>query len=142
MRRVSIGTIMLLVIAGMIFATVTLSAQNSGHTDTKKLKNPVKSTPESIAAGKVLYAKSCTFCHGSTGKGDGPVAASTKGTKPSNIADDKWDHGSTDGEIFTNIKDGIGPKFEMKASKGKIADQDIWHLVNYVRSLGPAATTK
>ena len=49
-----------------------------------------------------------------------------------------WDHGSTDGEIFTNIKDGIGPKFDMKAMKAKIPmDTDIWNIVNYLRSLGP-----
>jgi hypothetical protein len=58
-------------------------------------------------------------------------------TKPSDLSDAKWDHGSTDGEIFVAIRDGIGPKFEMKGQKGKITDQDMWHLVNYIRSLGP-----
>jgi hypothetical protein len=58
-------------------------------------------------------------------------------TRPSDLSDAKWDHGATDGEIFVSIRDGIGPKFEMKGQKGKITDQDMWHLVNYVRSLGP-----
>ena len=51
-------------------------------------------------------------------------------------------HGSTDGEIFTNIKDGIGPKFDMKPMKAKMMDPDIWNVVNYVRSLGPKSKTK
>jgi hypothetical protein len=51
-----------------------------------------------------------------------------------------WDHGSTDGEIFTNIKDGVGPKFDMKPMKAKIPmETDIWNVVNYLRSLGPKA---
>jgi len=58
-------------------------------------------------------------------------------TKPSNLSDDKWDHGSTDGEIFVVIRDGVPPKFEMKGQKGKLMDQDMWNLVNFLRSLNP-----
>ena len=91
----------------------------------------------SISAGQKLYAKACMMCHGQTGKGDGPVVKSMKpeATKPSSLTDDQWDYGSTDGEMFVAIRDGIGPKFEMKGQKGKISEQEIWHLVNYVRSL-------
>lgn len=129
---------MRLVIAAMIFVTMSLIAQNGGNAEAKKLKNPAKATPESIAAGKAVYMKNCTFCHGQAGEGDGAVAKSTKGTKPSNLVDAKWDHGSSDGEIFINIKEGIGPKFEMKATKAKITDPEIWNVVNFIRSLVPA----
>ncbi len=73
------------------------------------------------------------------GKGDGAIVASLKpeATKPPNLTDAEWKHGSTDGEIFTVIHDGIGPKFEMKGQAGKLSDMDIWNVVNYVRSLGP-----
>ena len=137
MRRVSVGTILVLVCALTI--SISLVAQTNGNAAGKSLKNPAKASPESIAAGKEIYTKRCIFCHGETGKGDGPVAASTKGTKPSNLADAKWDHGSTDGEIFVAIRDGIGPKFDMKGSKGKISDPEIWNVVNFIRSLGCTA---
>ena len=111
---------------------VGASAQN-GNAEAAKLKNPVKMGPASIAAGKVAYGKYCKFCHGDDAKGNGPLAP--KGTNPPNLIDADWIHGSTDGEIFTNIKDGIGPKFDMKAMKAKMMDTDIWNVVNYLRSL-------
>lgn len=101
-------------------------------TTATKLKNPVKSTPESIGAGEKVYRKYCRFCHGDDLKGNGPLAP--KGTNPPDLIDNTWDHGSTDGDIFATIRDGIGPKFDMKPQKA-IADQDIWHVVNYMRSV-------
>jgi len=80
------------------------SAQTPGG-DAAKMKNPVKPTPESIDAGKTAYNKYCKFCHNEGGTGNGALAP--KDTHPPNLVDAKWDHGSTDGEIFTNIKEGI-----------------------------------
>lgn len=117
----------------ILFISVSASAQ--GNAAAAKLKNPVKTSPDSIKAGEVAYGKYCKFCHGPDAKGNGPLAP--KGTNPPNLIDAMWDHGSTDGEIFTNIKDGIGPKFDMKPMAAKIMDPDIWNLVNYLRSLGP-----
>jgi mono/diheme cytochrome c family protein len=106
--------------------------------DAKELRNPVPSTPESLAAGAQSYTKACAVCHGATGTGDGKLAAATAayGAKPSNLADDVWDHGSTDGEIFVVIRDGIGPDFNMPGFKGRLSDAEIWSVVIYVKSLG------
>ena len=70
------------------------------------MKNPVKSTPESLAAGRKLYDAQCASCHGVSGKGDGKMAASLNPPKPSDLTDAAWKHGATDGEIFTVVKDG------------------------------------
>lgn len=99
-----------------------------------KMKNPVAASPESIAAGKAAFTKNCRFCHGADAKGNGPMAP--QGTHPSDLTDAKWDRGSSDGEIFVVIRDGAGPKFDMKGYKGKLADTDIWNVVNYLRSIG------
>ncbi len=99
------------------------------------MKNPVASTEASIEKGAQLYAKNCVFCHGATGKGDGRLAP--KDVHPANLTDATWDRGSTDGEIFAVIANGAGPDFKMKGVKGRVSDTDIWHIVNYVRSLGP-----
>jgi mono/diheme cytochrome c family protein len=102
--------------------------------DPAKLKNPVKATAESAAAGQAVFQKYCRFCHGADATGDGPLAP--KGTHPPNLVDDTWSHGSSDGEIFTNIRDGIGPTFDMKPNKDKLSEQEIWNVVNYLRSIG------
>ena len=122
---------------GVAFATaVTLSAQNpGGSAEGKAMKNPVASSAASITAGQAAYAKNCRFCHGPEAKGDGPMAP--KDTHPSDLTDAKWDRGATDGEIFLVIRDGAGPDMKMKGYKGRMADNDIWNVVNYLRSLGP-----
>ena len=127
---------LILAIALVVTLGVVLFAQAGG--DPKKLKNPVPANAQSIQAGNAIFQKSCAVCHGPMGKGDGAIVASLKpeATKPPNLTDAEWKHGSTDGEIFTVIHDGIGPKFEMKGQAGKLSDQDIWNVVNYVRSLG------
>ena len=119
----------------VVSLSVGLSAQNiGGSPEARKVKNPVAATPESIAAGKATFMKTCKFCHGEDAKGDGPMAP--KDSHPANLVDDKWDRGSTDGEIFAVIRNGAGPKFDMKPNK-TLHDQDIWNIINYLRSIGP-----
>jgi mono/diheme cytochrome c family protein len=119
--------------AWLVALTVAVAGAQAPKSAASKVKNPVKPTAESIAAGKTTYNKYCKFCHNEDGTGNGALAP--KDTHPPNLIDATWDHGSTDGEIFTNIKDGIGPKFDMKPMKAKMMDTDIWNVVNYLRSL-------
>jgi len=58
-----------------------------------------------VKAGQALYVTHCAACHGNAGRGDGPSAAGFA-TKPADLTDDKWDHGSTDGELFAIIWNG------------------------------------
>jgi mono/diheme cytochrome c family protein len=114
--------------------TVGVAAQNpGGNPDAKKMKNPVASSPESIKAGQAAFQKNCRFCHGANAKGNGPMAP--EGTHPSDLTDAKWDRGDSDGELFVVIRDGAGPKFDMKGYKSKMTETDIWSVVNYLRSL-------
>jgi mono/diheme cytochrome c family protein len=46
-----------------------------------------------------------------------------------------WDHGSTDGAIFDNIKNGVAPDFNMTPWKDQLKDDEIWNVVNYLRSI-------
>jgi mono/diheme cytochrome c family protein len=104
-----------------------------GNAEAAKMKNPVASSPESIKTGQAAFQKNCRFCHGADAKGDGPMAP--EGTHPSNLTDAKWDRGSSDGEIFAVIRDGAGPKFDMKGYKSKMTETEIWNVVNYIRSV-------
>lgn len=106
------------------------------HADAAKLQNPVAPEGASIDAGKKVYADQCAGCHGDTGKGDGPMAAYTGDPLPSDFTDAEWKHGSTDGEIFTVIRDGVDGT-GMKDFAKDLETNDIWNLVNYVKTLGP-----
>src|SRR5215831_13512354 len=131
MRRVLFA----LIPASFVVCAAVAGAQNpGGNPEAAKMKNPVKATPESIAAGKAAFAKNCRFCHGADAKGNGPMAP--QGTHPSDLTDAKWDRGSTDGEIFAVIRDGAGPKFDMKGYKSKMTEPEIWNIVNFLRSVG------
>jgi mono/diheme cytochrome c family protein len=123
-------------VVGARVATPSTSAQEP---DAKSISNPVPASPESVSAGAQSYSKLCVLCHGATAGGDGKLAAATAayGVRPSNLTDDTWQHGSTDGEIFVVIRDGIGPDFNMPAYAGRLSEVEIWNIVNYIRSLGP-----
>ena len=134
MRRVTTAVIALSTVALAVLLVSPLAAQNpGGSAEGKKMKNPVASSAESIKAGQALFQKNCRFCHNADAKGNGPMAP--EGTHPSNLTDDTWDRGSTDGEIFLVVRDGAGPKFEMKGFKSKLSETDIWNVVNDLRSL-------
>jgi high-affinity iron transporter len=105
------------------------------HPQAAKLKNPVAATAASVAAGQKISAKQCAGCHGDTGKGDGAMGEELN-PKPANLADADWKHGSTDGEIFTLIRDGAKGT-GMKGYKAKQTAHEIWDVVNYLRTLGP-----
>ena len=124
----ALGSLVLLSLSSM-----GLAQTKSGGAD-KGPKNPVKSSPQSIEAGQTIYKANCVPCHGAGGKGDGPVAANLT-VKPSDLTSTNLKHGSTDGEIFTNIKNGIPPDLKMKAFGNKLSDTDIWNVVIYIRSL-------
>ena len=74
--------------------------------------NPVPSTPESIERGRMLFMNNCSQCHGETGRGDGPLAA-TLPLPPANLYDhipfhpDQFFFG-----VMTRGLSGVMPAFE------------------------------
>lgn len=122
--------------------TVTAPLCAAGDVMAQGLENPVAPTPASIAAGKRTYDALCAVCHGNLAQGalKAGIAISIieeqKGKQPPDLTDDQWDHGSTDGDIFTVIKRGV-PSTMMPGFTGQLTDDDIWSIVNYVRTLQP-----
>ena len=131
------STLFMIGITSLAFV-VGISAQHKDaahrHDTAASLKNPVAASAESIASGRKLYDRHCSECHGDTGKGDG-MAGEGLDERPSNLTDAEWEHGPTDGEIFVVIRDGAGPKSEMKSFAKKIPERQIWDVVNFVRTL-------
>ena len=101
--------------------------------------NAPAATPKSIAAGEKLFRTHCARCHGNDAKGDGPEAP--RGSHPPNLTDQTWIHGSTDADLFEVIRNGVGPKFDMKGFRSRLTTEEMWSLVHYVRSL-PASSTR
>ena len=117
--------------AAGLFAVVTVVAAQ-GNPEAAKVKNPVAATPESIAAGKQLYTRYCAVCHGTSGRGG---SGSDISAPAPDLTDAEWKHGSSDGEIFSVIKNGVPPDLAMEPWGDRIKDPDIWNVVNYIRSL-------
>jgi len=127
-------------VTGLAAACVTVSTlaqPGQGNPEAAKIKNPVAATSESIAAGKKTYDSYCAGCHAPDGVG-GLILSITedKGLPPpATLNDDQWDHGSSDGEIFAVIRDGVGPDYVMGPWKDRLPEQERWNLVNYIKSL-------
>lgn len=92
-------------------------------------------SPESVARGKLAYLQNCQDCHGDDGKAKGSAIA----VAPDLTAPDDWKFGRTDGQIFLNIRNGAGDNMPPFGPLGPgLKDEQIWDLVNFIRSIGPA----
>jgi mono/diheme cytochrome c family protein len=96
-----------------------------------KVVNPLKPTPASIAAGKKRYGYDCAMCHGIDGDGKGDLAIDMK-LKMTDYRDPATLKSVTDGEMFYIIKNGNG---SMPSEADRLKDDDIWNLVNYIRTI-------
>ncbi len=93
--------------------------------------NPVVSDTVSIQRGSELFTINCVLCHGTGGKGDGPVASHLE-NKPFDLTSFPI-HSFTDGGIFFTISTGVPEK--MPALNENLTVQQRWDVVNYVRTL-------
>lgn len=94
-------------------------------------KNPVKATPESLAAGRKVYGFDCAMCHGDQGDGKGDLVESMKLTMH-DWRESRVLAGMTDGEIRYIIINGKG---KMPGEENRLPDNMCWNLVNVVRDL-------
>ena len=88
--------------------------------------------------GKKVYKTQCALCHGEKGDGKGDLATDMKlnlpdFTKPDALAK------RTDGELFAIIGTGKDP---MPSQKGRMSEQQLWNLVNYLRALSGKVPAK
>jgi mono/diheme cytochrome c family protein len=93
-------------------------------------KNPIAATPASVQRGGELYVIYCTPCHGSGGKGDGPV--STKFVPPADLSNADLQKGRTDGywQSYLSAGGAVMPSYAEALSA-----EERWHVVNYLRTL-------
>jgi mono/diheme cytochrome c family protein len=104
--------------------------------DADKTKNPVLTSEESVAKGKELYLArkgNCIFCHGETGAGNQENLAKLR-RKPADLSDKERMAKMSDGELFWKISLGI--EGIMPGREKQLTEEERWHVVNYIRTLG------
>lgn len=97
-------------------------------------ENPVKATPEIIAAGMAHYADHCAACHANDGSGETELGLGLYPRPP-----DMRQAGTqslTDGELFYIIQNGVRLTGMPAWGKGTPEDAEAnWHLVHFIREL-------
>lgn len=93
----------------------------------------------SVTRGAPLYAQNCAVCHGSTGRGDGPLA----GRLPVRPADLLEPHlfAHKPGEIFWWISYGSDNKV-MPGFADKLSPDQRWDLINFVLARAAGTLTR
>ncbi|HEX7140275.1 MAG TPA: c-type cytochrome, partial [Vicinamibacterales bacterium] len=87
------------------------------------VRNPLGNRPEAEASGRRLFDQTCQSCHGPAGQGDRGPGLNTG----------RFAHGDGDADLFHAIRTGVpGTQMPPFAS---LADDQIWQLVTYIRSL-------
>lgn len=133
--RVSIAIATILLLAGAVLAFGV--SQHSAPTNATA-GNPVASTKASVDRGKALFQQNCIACHGIDGRGDGPAAANLS-PAPSDFRLHTPLH--TDPQFYAFIANGY-PGSAMPAWKEQLSPDDIWNLVNFLRSAFTEAPTQ
>ncbi|MCP4415742.1 MAG: c-type cytochrome [Chloroflexi bacterium] len=101
-------------------------------TPAKFTTNPILPDVESVAIGQALFTENCVACHGLEGGGDGPTALTLSPPPADFAAGHTATH--TDGDLFFWILQGI-EETAMPSYEDQFTEEQIWHLVNYVRRL-------
>lgn len=101
-------------------------------------------TPETLARGKAIYTRTCVFCHGINGKGDGPAAVfigTYTGPRPKDFTREDYKFRSTasgqlptDDDLFRTLTKGIPgvmPSFQ------SFTEQERWEVIAYIKTFAP-----
>ncbi len=100
-----------------------------------QVRNPLPVSSENLAAGKALFEKNCSACHGVSGRGDGP-AAKALDPAPADLAAAIRMPMSGDPYLYWTIAEGGAPvRSAMPSFKVNLTSDQIWKVVLYLRTL-------
>ncbi len=125
--------------AGVVQTGVCPQPRNTRNVPKKfrKLKNPLKATPENIASGKNLFhilvkPTPCKNCHGVTGDGMGLMSWALA-PLPRNFSCKETMQKISEGQMFGVIKNGARGS-SCLPNRG-LKDEQIWQLIIYIQEL-------
>ncbi len=90
---------------------------------------------ESIARGRMLYAQDCVACHGSDGRGQGPLAASQLVWPPNLAGPLLWRR--ADGDLLWRVLHGTRDRHgaqTMPGFQGRLSESDAWALIDFMKA--------
>jgi len=93
-------------------------------------KNPFAGNAGAAAEGKKIFMMTCSPCHGTSGRGDGPAAAALN-PKPANYTT-KAISAESDGALFWKLSEGRGAMVPFKST---YSEKQRWELITYIRTL-------
>ena len=91
-------------------------------------RNPLGTGPEVVAAGHVIFNRTCTACHGMDG---------TEGERAPALVGDRRFFRLSENALFDTIKNGI-PGTAMPPLG--LPDDDIWRIVVFIRAMRASAS--
>lgn len=95
-------------------------------------KSPLTPTAEVLKKGKALFGSNCRRCHGPEGKGNGPDGVPE--TPPADLTLSSRAAANPDGVVFYKVWNGRS-KPTMPAFKSQLTKNDVWMIVEYVKTL-------
>lgn len=107
-------------------------------------KPKLPDTPDAREKGKLIYFKRCSFCHGLTGKGDGPAAEQML-PRPRDFTMGLYKFRSTesgalptDEDIFRTISRGLPgtamQTFDSDKIKSGLTEEERWQVIYYIKT--------
>lgn len=127
-----------------LLLALPLIAVACGGGEPTKSDTTMTAAPEldmaAVEAGKATFATlGCVACHGTTGQGDGPAAASLT-PKPRQYSDAAWQDSVTDEAIKKVIVEGgaangMSPLMASYGAQFEGKEADLNNVVTYIRSL-------
>jgi cytochrome c oxidase cbb3-type subunit III len=88
-------------------------------------KNPVGHGPEVVAAGRAVFNRTCTACHGVDGN---------EGERAPALVGDRRFFRLSERALYDTIKNGI-PGTAMMAMGAAMDDKDVWRVVVFIRAM-------
>lgn len=99
------------------------------------LTSPLPTTEMNIEAGKEIYTKMCTHCHGEEGKGDGAIAKNKHIVGIPDYAGKLKD--LSEGKMYHTLQYGKGL---MGSHASQINQKERWQVIQYVQVLQNGGT--
>ena len=110
------------------------AGEGEGRRAGDELKNEAPDTPDTVRLGQEVFQTFCLACHGTMGRGDGPVVGTGRFANPTSLLSSKA-RARKDGELFHIITFGRGA---MPSYRVQVTPLERWQAVRYVRSLQDA----
>ena len=112
----------------LLLCAIALASASASAAQSKKPTNPLGASPQVAEAGRLLYNRTCTGCHGPDGR---------EGDRAPALDANRRYFRVSEAAIFDVVKNGI-PGTVMPSSG--LSDNDSWKIVAFIRNVRATAS--